>query len=128
METIYTIMTAYIVLELFEAHWQKADSLMGMLLRMYHHYQKSIVWFLILHPTFYFTIWLVMATDFNGYAAIMLFIKTVDVATKILLIQQVFEKRELSQEMSMMLLTPLHPVLPYIGLFIYPPLAFFAMV
>ena len=128
METVYTIMTVYIVLELFEAQWQKADSLMGMLLRMYHHYQKSIVWFLILHPTFYFAIWLAMATDFNAYAAIMLFIKTVDVATKILLIQQVFEKRELSQEMSMLLLAPLNPLLPYIGLVIYPPLVFFSMI
>ena len=128
MESLYSLLIVYIVLELFETQWQKADSLMGMLLRMHVHYQKSIVWFLILHPTFYFTIWLVMATDLNAAAALMLFIKAVDIATKILLIQQVFEKREFSQEMSMMLLTPLHPLLPYIGLLIYPPLVFFALI
>ena len=128
MESLYALLIVYIVLELFETQWQKADSLMGMLLRMHTHYQKSIVWFLILHPTFYFTIWLVIVTDFNASAAIMLFIKTVDIATKILLIQQVFEKRKLSQEMSMMLLTPLNRILPYIGLVIYPPLVFFSFI
>ena len=84
---------------------------MGMLTRMYKYYRKSILFFLILHPTFYFAIWLVMASNFNFYAITVLFIKTVDIATKILLIQQLFEKRELSQEMTMMLLSPFLQVL-----------------
>ncbi|MEA3372271.1 MAG: hypothetical protein U9Q62_01150 [Campylobacterota bacterium] len=127
MENLYTLVIVIIMLEVFEVQWQKADSMMGMLLRMHKRYKQSILWFLILHPTFYFTVWFAMVTDYSVAALCMLFIKTVDIATKILLIQQVFEKRELSQEMTMMLLTPLHPLLPYIGLLVYPPMVVMAL-
>ncbi|RLA69779.1 MAG: hypothetical protein DRG24_07940 [Epsilonproteobacteria bacterium] len=99
---------------------------MGMLLRMYQRYQSSMLIFLIMHPTFYFAIWLIMVTDASFGAIALLFIKTIDVATKIILIQQIFEKKELSQEMSMMLLAPLHPLLPYLGVFVYPPMVYMA--
>jgi hypothetical protein len=53
-------------------------------------------------------------------------IKTIDLVIKVLLIQQVFEKREMSQEMVMMMQAPLHPLMPYIGLVIYTPLVVFS--
>lgn len=127
MQTLYTLIIVYILLELFELQWQKADTMMGMLLRMNNYYRKSILWFFVLHPTFYFTIWLVMATNYTAPAVTMIVIKTLDLIVKILLIQQIFEKRELSQEMSMMLLTPLHPLMPYIGLLVYTPLLFMSL-
>jgi hypothetical protein len=68
-----------------------------------------------------------MLSDYNVYAMIMLFIKTVDVATKILLIEQVFTKRELSQDLSLILLAPINSFLPYLGLLIYPPLILLAL-
>jgi len=126
MESLYTVILVYILLELYEVHWQKADTLMGMLLRMYQRYQSSMLIFLIMHPTFYFAIWLIMVTDASFGAIALLFIKTIDIATKIILIQQIFEKKELSQEMSMMLLAPLHPLLPYLGVFVYPPMVYMA--
>ena len=46
---------------------------------------------------------------------------------KIVLIKQVFIDKELSQEMSLALLAPVHPLLPYIGIVIYPPLIFLAL-
>ena len=70
MQTLYTLIIVYILLELFELQWQKAENMMGMLLRMHNYYQKSILWFFILHPTFYFTVWLVMATNYNAAAVI----------------------------------------------------------
>ncbi len=126
METLYTTIIVYIILELFEIQWQKAENMMQMLIRMHMNYQKSILWFFILHPTFYFSIWLVMATDYNTSALLMLLIKTIDLVIKVLLIQQIFEKREISQEMSMMMQAPLHPLMPYIGLVIYTPLVIFS--
>ena len=119
---LYAVIGLYIVLELFEIQWQKAESLMGMMVKLYNRYSKSILWFLVLHPTYYFAIWLVLATDYSLASMTLLFIKTVDIATKILLIQQIFERKELSQEMTLMLLAPLHPLLPYISLFIYTPM------
>lgn len=118
----------YIILELFEWQWQRADSMMGMLVKMYKIYNINILLFLLMHPTFIFGIWLVMRSDFSMASVVLLFVKTVDIATKILFIQQIFEKRQLSQEMSMMLLTPLHPLLPFVGLIAYTPMVYLALV
>ena len=116
----------YLVLEYYEIHWQKADSMMKMLLRMYEPYQKSPLLFFVMHPTYYYIIFLLLAMDEHTVLLAMLFIKTFDIAAKVLLIQQVFEKRKLSHEMSLMLLTPLHPLMPYIGLVVYPPFIYMA--
>ncbi|QHG92144.1 hypothetical protein CVO_05450 [Sulfurimonas sp. CVO] len=93
---------------------------MGMISKMNKYYSKSIFLFLIMHPTFYFSIGFAMLTDYNIFAMILLFLKTADIATKILLIEQIFKKKKLSHELSLALLTPINNFLPYVGLFIYP--------
>ncbi len=126
-DLILNYVLLFVFLELYEITWQKAPSIMGMVIRMYKHYSKSIFLFLLMQPTFYFSIGFVMLSDYNVYAMIMLFLKTVDVATKILLIEQVFIKRELSHDLSLILLAPINSFLPYMGLFIYPPLILLAL-
>lgn len=119
-ELILNYVLLYLLLEFFEINWQKAPSIMGMLIRMYKYYQRSIFLFLVMHPTFYFAVWFAMLSDYNIWSMILLLIKTADIATKILLIQQVFIKKELSHELSLVLLAPINNFLPYLGLFIYP--------
>jgi len=119
-ELILNYLIIFIFLELYEISWQKADSIMGMLINMHTKYSKSIFLFLILNPTFYFAIWFAMISDYSVSAMILLFIKTMDVATKILLIEMVFIKKELSQDLALVLLAPVNKFLPYIGLFLYP--------
>lgn len=126
-DLILNYVLLFVFLELYEITWQKAPSIMGMILRMYRYYSKSIFLFLLMQPTFYFSIGFVMLSDYNIYAMILLFLKTVDVATKILLIEQVFTKRELSQDLSLILLAPINSFLPYMGLLIYPPLILLAL-
>lgn len=100
---------------------------MGMLIRMNRYYSKSVFLFLIMQPTFYFSIGFAMLTNLNMYAVIMLFFKTADIATKIILLEQVFKKRELTQELSLVLLAPINNFLPYLGLFFYPILIILAI-
>ena len=126
MENIIILLIIYVGLELFEIQWQKADNLIGVLGNLYRYYRKNLILFFLMHPTFYFGIGLAMITDFSFSALALVFIKTVDMATKILLIQQVFEKKELSPEMSAMLLAPLHPLMPYLSVLVYTPLVYFA--
>jgi len=121
-EIILNYILLFIILEIYEVSWQKAPSIMGMLIRMYKYYNKSIFLFLIMQPTFYFAIGFAMLTNYAPSALILLFIKTFDIATKILLIEQVFTKKELSQELTLILLAPLNNFLPYIGVLLYPPL------
>nr|WP_321265406.1 hypothetical protein [uncultured Sulfurimonas sp.] len=119
-EVVLNYILLFILLEFYELSWQKAPSIMGMLIRMHKYYSKSIFLFLIMQPTFYFAIGFAILTNYNISAMILLFIKTADIVTKILLIEQVFKKRELTQELSLVLLAPINSFLPYMGLFIYP--------
>jgi len=120
-------MIGYIVLELFEVQWQKADTIIGMLQRIYKRYSQNILLFFILHPTFIFGIWLMMVTNASAASMILLFVKAADIATKIVLIQQVFEKKDVPPELESMLSAPLNPAMPYIGLLVYPPLVYMAL-
>ncbi len=119
-EVILNYILLFIILEIYEISWQKAPSLMGMIIRMHKYYSKNIFLFLVMQPTFYFSVWFAMITDYSSSALLLLFIKTFDIATKILLIEQVFIKKSLSHEMSLILLAPINSFLPYIGLLIYP--------
>jgi len=110
----------FVFLELYEISWQKAPSIMGMIIRMNKYYSKSIFLFLLMQPTFYFSICFFMLSDYNIFAMILLFVKTVDIVVKILLIEQIFTKKSLSHELSLILLAPINSFLPYLGLFIYP--------
>jgi hypothetical protein len=121
-ELVLNYILLFVFLEVYEISWQKAPSIMGMIIRMNKYYSKSIVLFLVMQPTFYFSIGFAMLSDYNIYAVILLFIKTTDVATKILLIEQIFTKKKLSHEMSLILLAPINNFLPYMGLFFYPVL------
>jgi hypothetical protein len=127
MESIIAIMVLYLLLEGFEIGWQKAPTMLGMLVRLHRRYEKSIFYFLALHPTYYFAIWLILQTQLSAAAIILLFVKTVDIATKIVLMQQVFEKKEVSMPLHEMLMMPLEKWMPYIGLAVYPPLVLWAL-
>jgi len=119
-DAIINYVLLFVLLEIYEISWQKAPSIMGMLIRMNIYYTKNIFLFLVMQPTFYFAIGFAMLSDYAPAAMILLFIKTVDVATKIVLIEQVFVKKELSQELTLILLAPINNFLPYLGLVIYP--------
>jgi len=126
-EHILNYIIIFMALEFYEILWQKANTLIGMLARMYQHYHRSVFIFLLMHPTFYFLLGFMMLNDFNIFAVVLLSIKTMDIAMKLILIKQVFIDKKISSEMSMMLQTPLHKLLPYIGLVAYPPLIYLAL-
>jgi len=119
-ELVLNYVFLFLILELYEVHWQKAQTIMGMLARMYQPYSKSVFLFLLMHPTFYFSIGFLLLSDYNIYAIILLSIKASDIIVKILLIEQVFVKQEISQELTLSLLSRLHSLVPYLGIIIYP--------
>lgn len=123
-DLILNYILIFVLLEAYEISWQKAPTIMGMLLRMYKYYSVNIFLFLLMQPTFIFSIGFAMLSEYNLYAMVLLFIKTVDIATKILLLEKVFSKKEISREMSLMLVAPINSFVPYIGLFFYPILIF----
>jgi len=126
-EVVLNYILLFILFEVYEVLWQRAETILGMLARMHWYYSKSVFLFLIMHPTFYFSIGFLMLSDYNTYAVVLLLIKTIDIVLKILLIEQVFVKKEISQELTLMLLTKVNSLFLYIGLLVYPPLIFLAL-
>ncbi len=116
-----------VTLEVYEVQWQKSSTLMGMLTRMYKYYARSIFLFLIMHPSLYFSIYLMMITDYNLYAVLYFTIKAADIFTKLYMMKQVFIDKEVNAQMKVMLVMPLDKYLPYIGALAYPPLVFMAL-
>jgi hypothetical protein len=124
---VFFYIVVYILLELYEVQWQKAQTIMGMLARMYAQYQKSVFLFLIMHPTFYFAIWFVLQTHYNAYAVALLLFKAADITTKMLLIKKVFLDKDLDEEMQRSLFTPIGDYLPYMGVILYPFFIYMAL-
>ncbi|HHH72900.1 MAG TPA: hypothetical protein ENL04_03655 [Sulfuricurvum sp.] len=127
MENIIALTLFYALLELFEARWQQAPTLLLILTRIRSEYEKNIFRFFFLHPTYYFAIWLILHTQLCIPSVILLFLKTVDISTKIVLMQQVFEKKEVSEQLHDMLMMPLEKWMPYMGLAVYTPLVLWAL-
>jgi hypothetical protein len=125
-DTVLNYILLYIALEIYEVQWQKANTMIGMLARMYEKYRQNVFVFLLMHPTFSFAIMFTMITDYNQYAVILLGIKALDIIIKLILIKKVFIDKNLSQEMTLALLSPLNKFMPYIGILVYPPLIYLA--
>jgi hypothetical protein len=118
----------YAFFELYEVYWQKGERVIDMLVRIYKYYEKSVFLVLVMHPTFYFTIFFVMFTHYNIYALILFVLKGVDIVTKLILVKQVFIDKKITDDVAMMLSMSLGNFFPYIGLMIYLPLIYMALI
>lgn len=128
MDTAHTFTLILIMAELFEAHTQRASTLMGILSNLYHYYRKSIFLFFLVQPGFYTLLFIVLYTGtLNASMVFLLALKVFDMFYKIDLIQQVFIKREVSVEIGQMLEWKIPSWFTYMGLFTYPPLLFFSL-
>jgi len=110
----------FTILEIFEITWQKSDTIMGMLNKMYKYYNKSILIFLAMHPTFAFSIGFAILSEYSFGSMLLVCTKAVDIVVKLIFIEKIFIRKELSHEMSLVVLAPIDKYLPYMGLVIYP--------
>ena len=123
-DALLNYLLLYIVLEIYEVQWQKANTMIGMLARMYEQYRKNIFVFLLMQPTFYFSIMFAIISNYNEYALVLVGIKTIDIVTKMTLIRKVFIEKNLCAEMTLALLSPSNKFMPYVGLLVYAPLIY----
>lgn len=128
MESISVIILVLILLELFEAWWQKDKTLFDVLARGYHYYQKSIFLFLLMHPTFYYILFVILFMNvFNGWMVTILLLKTVDIFFKLTLMNKLFVEKTIDASLEMILSEPLSPWLFLTGVSLYPFLLFYAL-
>ena len=128
METILTYVSILVVLELFEAYMQKADTLYGVMEKLNVWYQKSIFAFFLIHPSFYFVLFVVVVTDvLNLYMILILTFKIFDLFYKIELIKSIFIRQKVPADLSAMLEWKIPSWFFLMGVGLYPPLLFYAL-
>ncbi len=127
MELLVTLILLSITLELFEISWQKDENMLKMLSKMHQIYQKNIFLFLIMHPNFYFALFLAVITNASVASLAYVFIKTVDVGLKFVMMDMVFNKQDVSPEMALVLETKIQPYMVFLSVVIYPPFIYFAL-
>ena len=128
MENALSLTLMLVMLELFEVMIQRADTLYGIVERLYGWYRKSIFLFFLVHPTFYFMLFVAVATDIlNFYMIVILAMKIFDLFYKIELIKTVFIKKEVPAELSAMLQWEIPSWFYLMGVMLYPPLLFLAL-
>ncbi len=128
MDSTSKFILLFIALELLEASWQRASTLMGSLAKSYYFYNKSIFLLLFMHIGYLYTLYISLALDIlNWPIFFILLLKTMDIFMKINLVQKVFVRREADDEFILMLESPTPWWYYLIGVATYPWLLFMAM-
>jgi len=128
MENLVAVISILIVLELFEAWWQKADTILDVLARGYHYYRISIFLFFLMHPTFYYILFIILFTKvFNGWMLTILLLKSIDIFFKLAMIKMVFIEQTTDDVIGPILTQPLSPWIFLTGASLYPFLLFYAL-
>jgi len=128
MENILIFVAILVVLELFEAYLQRADTLYGIMEKLYVWYQKSIFAFFLIHPSFYFVLFIVVVTNvLNIYMILILTFKIFDLFYKIELIKTIFIKQNIPADLDAILSWQIPSWFFLIGVTLYPPLLFYAL-
>lgn len=118
-----------LIAELFEAFTQCSDTLFGVLQKLYLYYKKSIFLFFLMQPGFYVILYIILVTGvLNASMIFLLAIKIFDIFYKIELIKSVFIKREVSMEVAQMLEWKMPSWFFLMGVGLYPPLLYYALV
>ncbi len=128
MDNILIFVAILVILELFEAYMQYANTLFGVMERLYVWYKKSIFTFFLMHPSFYFIFFVILFTDtLNIYMIFILAFKIFDLFYKIELIKGIFIKKSISEDIYAMLDWKIPSWFFLMGVGLYPPLLFYAL-
>lgn len=129
MENVFVLISILIILELFEAYMQHAPTLYGVIKKLYGWYSKSIFFFFLMHPAFYFILFVVIITDtLNIYMILILIFKVFDIFYKIELIKKIFIHQNIPQDLAMMLKWKIPSWFFLMGVGLYPLLLFYALI
>lgn len=117
--TIFYLFIFFIAIELFETNWQKAPTLYGILENNFKVYQKNIFLYFILHPSFFYSIYLaVTLNNFGFWMSFIVILKFIDISFKLSIMQKLSKNYELSSIIPFD--ANITMIFRYLNLFIYP--------
>ncbi len=129
MENVILLTAILVLLELFEATMQRSDTLYDVMEKFYGWYSKSIFLFFLIHPAFYFILFVVIITGIlNIYMILLLILKVFDIFYKLELIKKIFIQQNQSSDLAQMLDWKIPSWFFLMGVGLYPPLLFYALI
>lgn len=118
MEEKILYIAILIIFELYEASWQKSNSLKGMIENIFTRYQKGQIIFFLSHPTYWFVLLVAIKYQINNFWMLaIIFLKTSDIVFKLWLIQTSINQKRL--EILNMPDVKISPNLIYINTIVY---------
>jgi len=128
MDSATKLILLFVVLELFEANWQRSGTLMGSLAKSYYFYHKSIFLLLFMHIGYLYTLYISLALDLlNWPIFFILLLKSMDIFMKIRLVQKIFVDKEAEEGLLLMLQSPTPWWYYLMGVATYPWLLYMAL-
>ena len=127
-EKVELFLVILVSLELFELFWQKGNDFRDYVKNLFSIYNKGVIFFILLHPSLYFVMFVQMYfSNYSFLATFIVVMKTLDIATKLSLMDKLYNQKELGN-FEVMLKENYSIPLPFkmIGLVLYPTLFFFA--
>lgn len=129
MNMTETLIIALVLAELFEAITQRSDTLLDVLKKLYAYYDKSIFLFFLMQPSFYIILFASLSTGvLNVSMVFLLALKIFDMFYKMEIIKKVFIEQNVSKELAEMLAWKMPTWFFLIGLSMYPPLLYYALI
>lgn len=126
MDNLIFLFFLFVALELFEANWQKSDSLYGVIYNNFLMYQKSLFTFFMLNPTFFYVVFLTIYLNIDSWLMYaMMIIKFVDVAFKITMMQKLSKGEKMEDIMPVNM--KMGFLYRYMNVLIYPITFLFAI-
>lgn len=117
-----------VIAELFEAYIQRANTLFGVLEKLYVYYKKNVFLFFAVQPSFYIILYVILATGIlNASMIFLLALKIFDIFYKIELIKTIFIKHDAPLEVSQLLERNMPSWFFFMGVSLYPPLLYFSL-
>ena len=116
---ILSLFLIFVALELFEANWQKSDTLYGLLNNNFQIFQKNIFLYFLLHLTFFYTIFVSFyLNNFSFWMSSILIIKFLDISFKLSLMKKLSNGTNIEEIIPFNM--KMVPILRYMGVIIYP--------
>ncbi len=116
-----------VIAEIFEAAWQRADTLKGAIEKGYRYYSKSIFVYLAMHLGYLATIFIALRYNLLNWPIIgILAFKSLDIFFKIEMISRIYGKGRLDPQMEAMLNAPIPKWYFFSGVFVYPYFVYMA--
>lgn len=125
MENFIYLFALLLAFELFESHWQKADSIYKVLELNYIVYKKNIFLYFVMNPSFFFLLSIMIAfNNFGFWMTSIILMKFGEIALRLHILNKLDKGEEIQQIIPVNIsMTPLYQ---YLNVIIYIPAFIFA--